>query len=120
MLQKQFRLKKQIEFNATYKQRRIVSNDFLIAYIGKPKTNQSFSTKIGIVVSKKLDKRAVKRNRIRRLISEAYRIAIKNNEINPKWISIIFIPKEIALETNYNKVYNAVITCLNKADKKYA
>ena len=59
-------------------------------FVGKEKTNDC-PTKFGFVVSKKIHKRAVKRNRIKRLMRESIRLILKENSIPDKYISIIFV-----------------------------
>ena len=66
MLQKQNRLKKKTAFNATYRTGTVFHRAGITVFCGKIK-NEDFITKIGFVVSKKIHKRAVKRNRIKRL-----------------------------------------------------
>ena len=65
MIPKKYRLKNKKAFDATYKNRKIVSDSMLTLYVGKPKKDLDTPTKFGFVVSKKYHKRAVKRNRIR-------------------------------------------------------
>ena len=92
MLPQQYRLKNQKAFEATYRQRQVVSDTLLSLHIGKKKPeNFSGATKIGFVVSKKLHKRATKRNRIKRLMREACRLELKNNGLKIKIHRIIHI-----------------------------
>lgn len=116
MLKKQFRLKKNSAFSATYKVRNSTADDFLIAYLGKMKTSEEFATKAGFVVSKKIHKRSVKRNRIKRLMREAYRLAWKNSELEclSKHLSIIFIAKPKALEADYNSIKTSILNLSKK------
>ena len=96
MLPKQYRLKNHRAFEATYANRKRVSNSFAILYKGKPKTSTDHITKIGFVVTKKVSKRAVKRNRLKRLFREAVRLHLKNNtlpEIND-FQSLVFVIKQ--------------------------
>ena len=73
MLPANERLKTSREFTTIYNLKRSVANPLLILYVGKEKTDASVPTKVGFVVGKKVHKRAVKRNRAKRLMREAYR-----------------------------------------------
>lgn len=110
MLQKQFRLKKNSAFTATYKLKNCAADDILIVYVGKEKTSLEIPTKAGFVVSKKIHKRAVKRNRIKRLMRESYRLALKNGELEnlQKYLSVIFIAKQNALNVDYATICTSV------------
>ena len=77
MLPKQYRLKKKIAFNATYRTGVSYHQNGIIMFCGKKKDDE-YPTKIGFVVSKKIHKRAVKRNRIKRLMRESLRLYIKS------------------------------------------
>ena len=114
MLQKKYRLKKETAFSATFKLKNCKSNAFVTIYKGKAKTDSSIPTKIGIIVSKKIHKRAVKRNRIKRLMRESYRLAIKNRTLSKQYISVIFVASSKLLE----KDFKYIDTHINKlADK---
>ncbi len=120
MLKKEFRLKKSSSFKATYSQRRIASDEFFILYGGKNKENAEYPTKIGFVVSKKIHKRAVKRNRIKRLAREAVRLSIKNSEADfEKFQSLIYMAKEGALELDFDKAQLSVTKLINKLARKF-
>ena len=109
-------LKNKKAFDATYKQKQVVSDNLLTMYIGKKKTDTAFPTKIGFVVSKKLHKKATKRNRIKRLVREACRLEIKNNALKNanKYMSLIFLPKTAALNANFHLVQNSVKTLISR------
>lgn len=108
MLPKRFRLKNKKAFDATYKQRKVVSNRLLTVYCGKNKSDSTQQTKIGFVVSKKFHKRAVKRNKIKRLIRESCRLLLKNDKFPQKHISLIFLPKFASLGADFKTVFSAV------------
>lgn len=110
MLPRQYRLKNRKAFDATYKQKQVVSDCFLTVYIGRKKTDNDIPTKIGFVVSKKLHKRATKRNRIKRLIREACRLELKNNALKNagKYLSIIFLPKQSSLGCSFRDIQKSV------------
>lgn len=110
MLKKRYRLKNKKAFDATYNLKQVVSNSLLILYIGKKKTKNELDTKFGFIASKKYHKRAVKRNRIKRLVRESVRLILKNNEFCElnNYLSFIFVPKNDALDTNFYDIDNAV------------
>lgn len=114
MLPKRYRLKNKKAFDATYKQRNVVSDRFVTVYAGRKKTDMSFPTKIGFVVSKKYHKRAVKRNRIKRLIREACRLILKEGSMNEKYMSLIFLPKNSALESDFSQIQSSVNALLKR------
>ncbi len=104
MLPKKYRLKKKIAFNATYRTGISFHKDGITVFCGKKK-NIDTPTKIGFVVSKKIHKRAVKRNRIKRLMRESLRLYIKNNEgFDSKYISLVFVASTRLLNKNFNEI----------------
>ena len=68
MLQRKYRLKKYSAFIATYRLNNAVADKNICVYFGKKRTEDISNVKVGFVVSKKIHKRAVVRNRIKRLI----------------------------------------------------
>lgn len=110
MLSKNQRLTSHRAFIATYRQKRIVSDDNIILYGGKNKEEQNYPTRVGFVVSKKIHKRAVKRNRIKRLLRESYANLLKNGEIptSQELTSLIFVAKYGSLDKNYNELCSSV------------
>lgn len=116
MLPRKYRLKKKTAFNATYKTGKAFHKNGLTVFCGRIKKNTEleFVTKIGFVVSKKVHKRAVKRNRMKRLMREAMRLRIKsyNNEFDTKYLSIIFTGSTKLLDKDFkfiNKTLNELI-----------
>ena len=107
MLPKDYRLKKRTAFAATYRTGRTLHKDGITVFIGKEKNND-FPTRVGFVVSKKIHKRAVKRNRIKRLMRESYRLLIKEGAVSDKYISLIFIASSKLLNMNFKEVDNAI------------
>ena len=116
MLKRQYRLKNKKAFDATYRNKKIISSPLLTIYLGKEKKDIQQPTKFGFVVSKKYHKRAVKRNRIKRLMREVCRLAIKNNNIENlnKYMSCILIPKESSIGKHYNDILESFSNLIKK------
>lgn len=107
MLQKEYRLKKSSAFNATYRSGKTLQADGIILFCGKEQ-NRDIPVKIGFVVSKKVHKRAVKRNRIKRLMRESCRLLIKDNKIPNKYISLIFSASSRLVDKNFEQINSSV------------
>lgn len=103
MLKKEYRLKKRSAFAATYRTGKSFHSDGITMFLGKEKQND-FPVKIGFVVSKKIHKRAVKRNRIKRLMRESIRLIIKENGFSDKYMSVIFVASSRLLGKTFKEV----------------
>ena len=110
MLPKNYRLKKRSAFNATYKTGTVFHKGGITLFCGKINNNNTV-TKIGFVVSKKVHKRAVKRNRLKRLMRESVRIYIKSNgeNLNTKFLSLIFTGSYCLLDKDFKYINNNII-----------
>ena len=119
MLAKKYRLKSNSAFSATYKINNFVCDENMFIYLGKEKTDPSVPTKAGFVVSKKIHKRAVKRNRIKRLMREVYRLMLKNGENTflQGRLSIIFVGRKGALNSNFEEIKKSLDSLLEKLNK---
>lgn len=103
MLKKENRLKYKYAFNATYKTKNFHYKNGITLNVGK-ESNENTPVKIGFVVSKKTHKRAVKRNRLKRLMRESVRLFLKeNNDLN-KYMSLIFTGHTEALEKDFKYI----------------
>jgi len=107
MLPKEYRLKKRTAFAATYRTGKTLHYGGITVFIGKEKEND-IPTKIGFVVSKKIHKRAVKRNQIKRKMRESCRLLIKEGKISAKYLSLIFVASSKLLSKNYNEINSAI------------
>lgn len=115
MLPKQYRLKKRSAFKATYKVKNSSHSGGVTLFAGLLK-KEDYPTKVGFVVSKKVHKRAVKRNRLKRLIRESYRVLLKNNEVgnSQKYMSLVFVGNDRALGKNFNEIKTSVRKLLER------
>ncbi len=115
MIPKKYRLKNKSAFNATYKINHSRKKNGIILIAGLKKT-KDIPTKAGFVVSKKTHKRAVKRNRLRRLMRESYRLLLKENNLgnSQEYISLIFIGREEALEKDFKEIKETITKLLTE------
>ncbi len=121
MLKKENRLKSKKAFDATYKNNNVVANDLIVLYIGKKKTNENCPVRVGFVVSKKIHKRAVKRNKIKRILRENLRLMLMKDEYNllKQYQSLIFCAKNNILDKTYGEINSSILFLFEKiANKK--
>ncbi len=120
MLPRNLRLNKDSAFKATYKVRNSCSDEFIILFAGRPKKDSQTQTRVGFVVSKKNHKRAVKRNRLKRIMREAYRTALKENSIDnaQNFMSLIFTARNPAIGKDYATIKNSVVNLIRKLKVK--
>lgn len=94
MLPKENRLKKNAEFQAVYKKGEFFGTKFINF---KYKKNGLPHTRVGFVVSTKISKSAVKRNHLKRMIREVFRLNL--DKIVPGFdVSVITRPGVLDLE----------------------
>ena len=90
MLPKEHRLKKEKDFERVLKKGKSKKGDFLILRVVK---NNLKTIRIGVVVSRKVSKKAVLRNKTKRKLREAARANIK--KIKPGYDLVFFTKKGI-------------------------
>lgn len=115
MLPKQYRLKKRSAFKATYKVKNSTHSGGVTLFAGRKKTEE-IPTKVGFVVSKKVHKRAVRRNRLKRLMRESYRLLLKDNQLgtSQQHLSLIFVGSTRALNKDFNYIKGRIKKLLER------
>lgn len=115
MLPKQYRLKKRSAFKATYKVKHSTHSGGVTLFAGILK-KEDYPTKAGFVVSKKVHKRAVKRNRQKRLMRESYRQLLKENNLgnSQQFMSLVFVGSDRALGKSFSEIKSSIQKTLEK------
>ena len=120
MLPKEYRLKYDRDFKTLFEEGKFVSGSLVNAQIWKiipekyPRRKYSpEDLKIGFVVSKKLSKSAVTRNRIKRQMREAVRLIIQKNKLKTGYFLLISAKKEI-LDQEYLEIEKSVTQLLRR------
>ena len=115
MLPKKYRLKNKSAFTATYRVKNTIHKGGVTLFMGLTKKDTDSLTRVGFVVSKKTHKRAVKRNRLKRLMRESYRLLLKSGQTgsSQKYMSLIFVGSSKALDKKFDDIYNIIKTLLN-------
>lgn len=105
---KEERIRKNIEFRTVYRKGKSFSNQLLVLYIYK---NHKDLNRVGISVSKKVGKSVV-RSRVKRLISETYRI---NKDDLKKGYDLVFIARTASNDKSFKEIDKALKNLLKKA-----
>lgn len=115
MLPKQYRLKNRLAFKATYKVKNSSHSGGVTLFAGIEK-KENLPTKVGFVVSKKVHKRAVKRNRLKRLMRESYRLLLKENHLgnSQKYLSLVFVGSDKALGKSFHEINSNIKKLLER------
>ncbi|NLZ47662.1 MAG: ribonuclease P protein component [Clostridiales bacterium] len=108
------RLRKNTEFRLVYRRGKSFSTDILVLYIFKNNRNTVDGqeiNRVGISVSKKVGKSVV-RSRVKRLISESYRLNCEN--ISKKY-DLVFVARTAAKDKSYWEIEAAMKKLFKKA-----
>lgn len=120
MLAKKYRLKKYSAVIATYKNNDVISDKRVCIYFGRKKIDCDTDTKYAFVVSKKVDKRAVVRNRIKRYMREVIKKILKENkypDLN-KYMSLVISGKSMSAESAYSDIEASILEILTRRANK--
>ncbi len=109
MLPKKNRLKKEKDFQEIFKKGRSFKEKFLVIKFRK---NQTKVNRFGFIVSKKVSKKAVKRNQIKRRLREVVR---KNINDYQKGYDVAFIALPGLGNADFKEIKNVVLKLLKKS-----
>ncbi len=101
-------LKKKKDFQAVYSRGKSYANRFLVLYVFR---SNRFQGKVGFAAGKKLGN-AVKRNRIKRLLRESYRM--HQSEIE-EGVSLLLVGRKAALAVKCQELEKAFLALGRKA-----
>lgn len=107
------RLRRQ-DFDSIYRQGKRISGSYVraIVWVRSPEL-LNHPPQLGVVVSKKVSKRAVQRNRLRRQIQAAFQALLPR--LRPGW-QAIFIVQNSALGCTYGQILPELEKILKKAE----
>lgn len=108
MLKKEFRLRKQKDFENVFNKGVYFSGKYLM--LKAVENNLPFS-RFGFVVSKKVSKKAVERNRAKRLMSESIRLS--QEEIKSGF-DIIFVSRAGIVGKNFEEIKESIKKLLKR------
>lgn len=105
-----FILKKNTDFQNVFKNGQWYSGDCIVIYVFK---NNEEKNEVGFAVGKKIAK-SVKRNRIRRVMREAYRLLENNIQVGNNIVIVWKSSVDLSIVNIYN-IKNDLEKCLRKA-----
>src|SRR3989344_5200373 len=95
-----------------HKGQRFRGNHMNVTYMmGSPRSGMSLGIFVGTAASTKLDKSAVKRNRMRRRCREALRLAVKEEKTIPT-CQLIIVPRSSSLQCDFAELLKDAQTFL--------
>ena len=101
-------LKKKKDFQAVYSRGKSYANRFLVLYVFR---SNGFQGKVGFAAGKKLGN-AVKRNRVKRLLRESYRM---NQGAIKEGVSLLFVGRKAAVDAGCQDLEKAFLALGRKA-----
>lgn len=120
MLKKENRLKNPKAFAYIYNNGISTANKDFVLYITKKEKEENCPIRVGFVVSKKVHKRAVVRNKIKRRLREHIRLLIKeNSSILSSFENMIFIARANSINLTNDEIKNSIFNLLDNIAKKF-
>lgn len=110
LIMKLDRIRKNPEFRLVYRRGKSYSNSVLVLYVFKNYKNNNIN-RIGISVSKKVGKSVI-RSRVKRLISESYRL---NKDNLKQGYDFVFVARAASKDKSYKDVENAIKDLFRKS-----
>lgn len=107
MLSKINRLKKKKDFENAFKKGKVLRSNIFVLRVVK---NGLDYNRVGIVVSLKVSKKAVVRNKIRRRMTEAFKIYFGNIK---QGLDLVFVILPKAEKSDFSDIKSSVEKCLN-------
>lgn len=121
MLLQKHRLKKTKDIEIVFENGRFVGGKFATIKVWHinpeqfPKRGYSLNDiKIAVVVSKKVEKRAVQRNRLKRQMREVIRLLLKEEQLRPGNMLIVMAKPEM-IDTPYQDIAQDLIALFDRA-----
>jgi ribonuclease P protein component len=109
-IMKEFKVRKNSEFRNVYRNGKSFANKLLVLYVFKNYKNKSIN-RLGISVSKKVGKSVI-RSRVKRVISESYRL---NKESLKSGYDFVFIARYACNDKGYKEVETSMKNLFKKA-----
>jgi ribonuclease P protein component len=103
-----YRIRKNVEFRNIYRRGKSLSNQLLVLYVYK---NGKNINRRGISVSKKVGSSVI-RSRVKRLITEAYRL---NEEGLKTGYDFVFVARASSKDKSYKEIEASTINLLKRA-----
>jgi ribonuclease P protein component len=123
MLKKSNRIRDRRLFRQVMAGKRICSNSYFTALaMSSPDIGTNSKSlpnpRFGVVISKRVHKRAVRRNKIRRRLQEILRCRLLSGDSKAirQYTAIVFIVREAALEAEYRDLEKALLHCFNRTN----
>lgn len=107
-LEKSEHLRKALDFKRVYSQGKSCADHFIVLFVFP---NELERNRIGLSVSKKIGK-AVKRNRVKRLFREVYRL---NKDKIIQGVDLIFLARKDATKLDFPKMERAILRLYKRA-----
>ena len=98
------RLRKKNDFQNAFRNGKKFFSPLAVGFICP---NACESLRLGVLVGKKIAKRATQRNRIRRVVREAFRTLIKENPPQ-QGLDVVILPKSAAADAFFEELKAAV------------